>query len=158
MSWMWIAILIPVAWLFENVMHEASHLLTAAFKGCKPLGLYPFFHWTHYGPAGEVEYRWWRPWELWKKPWSDARWFFARCRYQPPAFFWPPHSLVCIAPFIWGMALFTGTMAATAALGFRMLYLLPFAAVGLIDALWWVWGYFWGSPFCDGKRWRNGYA
>jgi hypothetical protein len=153
MNWIWLAVLVSVAWLFENVAHEASHLLTAAFKGCKPLGLYPFFHWTHYSPTGEVEYRWWRPWELWKKPWSDARWFFARCRYVAPTAAWPPHTIIHIAPFIWGTSLFVGAGVASI---FNPIIALPFAGVGLLDALWWVRGYFWGSPFCDGKRWKNG--
>ena len=153
MTWVWLAIIVPIAWLFENVMHEASHLICAAFKGCKPLGLYPLAHWAHVGANGEVEYRWWRPWELWKKPWPDARWYFARCQYLAPVRAWPPHTIIHISPFVWGMSLATGAGLASA---FFSIYFLPLAAVGLIDALLWVRGYFWGSASCDGKRWKNG--
>jgi hypothetical protein len=157
MTWICIVILIPIAWLFENVMHEASHLFFARLKGLKAWALYPFPHWMN--PDVEVNgvsvYRVWRPWELWKKPWPNAWWFFARCTYDAPAKPAGPHDIIPIAPFIWGTSLFVG---ATISVLFGCLYAMPLAIVGLVDALWFWRGYFWGRPTCDGKRWRSGDA
>jgi len=158
MKCFWFPILIIVAWLFENVLHEASHLLCATLKGLKARALYPLPHWVSYEDAedGLFGYRLWRPWELWKKPWDNAKWFFARCVYDAPEKPWSRHAAIHIAPFVWGITLFISTMIGSTMVGFRTLYLLPFALVGLIDALWWVRGYFYGSEGCDGQRWKNG--
>ena len=158
MSWILIVVLILVAWLVENVMHEVSHLFMAKIKGCVPLGLYPFPHWISYEDMedGRWGYRWWRPWELWRKPWPGAKWYFARSLWKQPVKAWPPHTIIFISPVIWGLTLLVSTMVGSAVVRFHTLYLLPFAVVGLIDTLWWIRGYFWGSTDCDGKRWKNG--
>ena len=126
----WIIALICIipAWAIQNALHEASHLFFAWWcQGRKPLGFWPYPH-LH-----------------------DGRFYFARCRWgrqMHPGLEYP----IYIAPFIMAAI----WMFCTAILGL-LLHPLFFAGTltALVDALWFWRGYFWGTEFSDGKRYKK---
>ena len=130
MEWSWlILLLIPIAWIVQNTIHEASHLLVGWWReGRKPIALIPYPH----------KY--------------NGLFYFARytCSAGSKK---DPEDLTDIAPF-WAGFIWLDLQAC-------LMYLtdsfwpLPFAVAGLIDALFFWWGYFWGSSSCDGKRYRH---
>ena len=130
MDW-WILALVPVAWLVQNCLHELSHLVTAwVVYGRKPLGFFPYPH-KHNG-----------------------KFYFARCRYEQGPETLAPQCEIHIAPLTWGAAWFAVNLALVL---MGLLWALPFAVCGLVDALWFVRGYFWSkNPWNDGQRWRYG--
>lgn len=138
-SW-WVLLCVPVAWLVQNCLHELSHLLVGLFQGLKPSGYYPYPH-KH-----------------------EGRFYFSRYSFDYSSLkpyqldgFIRPHNPRHIAPFFAGMlwsGVFVGLMFLVP-VTYRI-FLLPFAVFGLIDALWFWRGFFWGGEFCDGKRWRYG--
>jgi len=132
MFWnIWVLILIPVAWFLQNCIHEGSHILFGWLdEGIKPLGFYPYPH-IH-----------------------DGQFYFARYTYIAFPIPDEPHLIRHIAPIITnvGMLLFGAfTLFLT-----KSIWILPFMVCALMDALWWIYGYIWGSEKKDGKRWRNG--
>lgn len=125
----------PVAWFFQLVVHEASHLVVGWWdEGRRPTGFWPYPH-RH-----------------------DGRWFFARCSMGPAVpGRWDPtwrHLSRHIAPMYWGLVL----AALAGAVTLTTWWALPWVVCGLGDVVWWWRGYFWGSPRSDGKRWRYGDA
>jgi len=139
MTWnWWVLVVVPVAWFLQNCLHELSHLVVGWLsEGRKPLGFWPYPH-KH-----------------------EGRFYFARFSSGPPSdlnFDWrKKHRLVFIAPFLVGAVWVASSLVAFLMLSpHHRVFALPTAATGLVDALWFWRGYFWGSDRCDGKRWRNG--
>jgi hypothetical protein len=128
---MWWLMFIP-AWLFQNVVHEGSHLLAAWFSGRKPLGLYPYPHF------------------------HQGRFYFARCTWKHGIPL-EPRNAVMVAP-LYGFMAVELVVAALLLLvpADACLWLLPFSICALVDALWWVRGLLWGSPHSDAQRWLHG--
>lgn len=132
MEWTWwMLVLILPAWFVQNCIHEGSHLLTGwLVNGLKPGGFYPYPHF------------------------SDGKFYFARCilwgfpkTFQYKAYLIAPMYAALIWAAIWAIV-FLLTWS---------LWCLPMIATGLVDALWWWRGYFFGRPSCDGKLWRYGF-
>lgn len=118
------------SWLAQNASHELSHLWVAWRQGWKPLEFRPYPVKRH------------------------GRWFFAYCRWQSDGT--EPPALLHIAPFINGMIL--GVLYLTIALllmphGRWYLFFIP-STMAFFDAGFFWWGYFCGSNFCDGKKFR----
>ena len=129
----WALILLPVAWLLQNTIHEASHLFSAwFFFDRKGEGLWPYPH----------KY--------------NGRFYFARCAWGGGPFAAMPGNVVWAAP-LWGssMVLIVAVSLLWAVPGGRWVFV-PFIACSLFDIGFWVRGYFWGSRQCDGKRWKLG--
>jgi hypothetical protein len=61
-----------------------------------------------------------------------------------------------IAPFYAGLIWVTAWLFAAVLVPERLWpYCMPFALCGLVDALFFWWGYYWGSPQSDGQRYRH---
>jgi hypothetical protein len=127
------------AWFLENAIHEGSHLLMAYNK------------------------RGWPPVEY--KPYPckvDGRWYFAYCRYDntKETAKKGEASEIHIAPFYAGLAwacLWLTPVAILAGTGnwqWWSWYFLAPIVTGVVDALFFWWGYFWGSKFTDGKKYK----
>ena len=132
-SW-WVLALIPVAWFFQNCVHEFSHLAVAyATQGRRPTGFYPFYH-KH-----------------------EGIWYFAR--YSSGVQRWGGLSLAptLIAPFFGGIAVTTTALILKIHVvqPEHMIFLVPFSLAGFIDSLWFIRGVFWGSIRTDGKRFKK---
>jgi len=129
-SW-YVFLTIPVAWFMQNLMHELSHLLVGwIVEGRKPLGVYPYPH----------RYR--------------SRFYFSRYISGEASEFASPKPRH-IAPFFAGLFWFF--------LMSLVVYLVPtewkiffiiFPLVGLIDAGFFWYTYFCGSPESDGQRFK----
>jgi hypothetical protein len=128
--WWWL-VFIPLAWIWQNGVHELSHLWMAWYKkGRKPIGWYPYPH-IHNG-----------------------KFFFARSASGPAT---KPGStrMVYIAPFLFGIVL-TWIYAAVMVLAWPNLWFL-FGLMSLfafIDSMFFWWTFFLGSPMSDGKMFR----
>jgi hypothetical protein len=134
MDWNWWAFaVVPVAWFLQNCVHELSHLLVGwIWEGRKPLGFWPYPH-KH-----------------------NRKWYFARCLSGAPTKTGRSPKPRYIAPFYAGLlwsAFWTFILLLVASPNWRI-FLVPAVATGLVDAGWWWRGFFWGKPYCDGKRWR----
>jgi hypothetical protein len=134
MDWNWWALAaVPVAWFLQNCLHELSHLLVGwVWNGRKPLGFYPYPH-KH-----------------------EGQFYFARCTWGATTKPERSPRPALIAPFFAGVfwaSLAAGILLFVASPSWRI-FVLPFGVTGLVDAAWWWRGYFWGGPYCDGKRWR----
>lgn len=142
MTWnWWVLAVVPVAWFVQNCVHELSHLIVGLFQGLKPTGFYPYPH-KHNG-----------------------KWFFARYTFEYPDNLTPIqinkltriHNPRYISPFYAGLiwcGLFVGIILLVPS-SWRIFFV-PFVACGLVDALWFWRGYFWGREGNDGQRWRYG--
>jgi len=130
---MWFFYMLPIAWLFQNTVHEVSHLFFALRRHNRtPLGLWPYPH----------RY--------------NGRFYFARCAWDGGPIE-GKRDIVWVAPLV-GAAL-VGVLAALAVLAQPQSVAngaLAFTVCAMIDAIWWFRGYLWGSRSSDGKRWRYG--
>ena len=127
MTYLWLALALPVAWFVQNCVHESSHLLFGWLEeGRKPLEFKP---WPHM---------------------YEGRFHFARClmgeatkeggscmRHAAPILVNIPYTLLMLA-----LTLLHFVFAV-------------FVLCAWVDSLFWVYGYFWGSEFSDGKRFRK---
>jgi hypothetical protein len=159
MTWNWwvLALLVP-CWVAQNTIHELSHLVSAwLFEKLRPRGLWPLWHWVNGDDPDQ--WRLWRPWELWKRPWPNAYFFFARFVSDPPKTPRPARHTTFIAPVYAATAIVTACtlLAVLGPLPARVFFLVP-GVCALVDAANWWRGYFWGKPTCDGQRWRHGDA
>lgn len=133
---MWFFYMLPLAWLLQNVVHEASHLLFACgFHNRKPLGLWPYPH----KYAGKFYFA--------RSSWSGAP---EKGKYDP----------------LWLSPLLGTVVVAMSAGIVMLAYLgcpdvkygaSAFIMCAFVDTLWWVEGFLWGAPHRDGKRWRYGH-
>lgn len=117
-------------WLWQNCVHELSHLLAIwHYHGKRPRGFYPYPH-KHGG-----------------------RFYFARFRCDPYRV--PGHPLVYAAPLL-GAAIQLGLAVVFISLFFREYtwHSLVVMLVPVVDAMWWCRGYFWGTEKSDGKRYK----
>lgn len=122
------------AWFWQNAVHELSHLIAAwRYHRAKPLGFYPYPH----------KYK--------------GRFYFARYECEP--FPLPGHPWVHAAPVV-------GALVQYLVVAWALLFL-EFCEVGdlwwywavltlcpIVDMLWWVRSYYWGSPESDGWRFK----
>lgn len=136
MTWnWWVLLVLPFAWFVQNCLHEGSHALAGwAQEGIKTVGFYP---WPHM---------------------YQGHFYFARYLYEAPKAPEPPHRFRFIAPLVTALTL----MATLVVLMFTVvplqhrIWLVPSAACGLGDALWWLESYLWGNPQRDGQLWKHG--
>jgi len=130
-SWWFLAIL-PGAWFLQNCLHELSHLIYALFyEGHKPIGFWPYPH-THNG-----------------------RFYFARYKIHTDGK--PADRLRHIVPFWQGVfCVISLFIMSTLVKEENRIFILPFIITNFVDALFFWWGYFWGSDYSDGKRFRHG--
>lgn len=151
-SW-WVFLCIPVAWLMENLVHECSHLLAAKITvKAKLVYMWVLPRWINIDT--EESKRWW-PWHFWKKPWpGKTRFVFARVVWKKQSdspcprviHFSPNYGAALI--FIVASLLFIFSPPE-----YRVC-ILPWMICPLVDVGTWWRGFFWGSEFSDGKRWR----
>lgn len=128
--WWWL-IFVPLVWVWQNGMHELSHLLTAwVKKGRKPTSWYPYPH-IH-----------------------DGKFVFARSTSGPAT---KPGSSrqIYIAPFLFGIVE-SWVYVAVLVLAWPKLWFLfgLMTLFAFIDSMFFWWTYFWGSPTSDGKMYR----
>lgn len=132
-EWNWWALItiFSAAWV-QLVIHETSHIVVGWFRnGHKPTKMIP--------------------WPSFK----DGRFCFARFEYivGPKK---DPASAMLIAPMWAGLGwCLINTLLTIWAPAHVRIVILPFAVSGLVDCLWFWRGYFWGTEFCDGKRWKQ---
>lgn len=130
-EWTWWALaLTPVVWILQNILHEGSHLWMAMeHYGLMPKALIPYPH-KHGG-----------------------KWHFSRCTFEEPE---GPIPVVDIAPLVMSVVygLAVAAIMIFMASPFQRSFFLVIVAAPVVDALFWVRGYFWGSPSCDGKAFR----
>lgn len=129
-SWLFFASLLA-AWFIQNCLHELSHLIFAwLFEGLKPKGFWPYPHFY------------------------KGRFFFARYKTRKIE---TVNKGRHIAPF-WSGLVFVWAFSVVVffADNETKIYYLAFVITNTIDALFFWWGYIWGSEFSDGKRFRHG--
>lgn len=129
--------LLPVAWFFQNFIHEGSHLLFAwLIHKRRPIGLWPYPH-------------------MYK-----GKFYFARCAWAGgpiPG----KYSMVWSAPMI-GAGLVNALACIDIMLGACIKSetlvqgALAFVVCAVADLLWWQLGAIWGSRSCGAKRWELG--
>ncbi len=134
MTWIILGVLTLVAWFLQNVIHEGSHALTVKFA---LMGKVTSF-----------------------KPWPNKhndKWKFASMGWDKTkpiepismdAFYTAPVSFA----IVWIGVLGIITMI------IPTIWMIPFILAPIVDILFWIRGYFWGSNLCDGKQykyWRN---
>jgi hypothetical protein len=87
----------------------------------------------------------------------NKRFFFARCEWKQPFAKWKPNEIVWLAPVISALIIISiaGTFSITTSNKY-IAYTLCFLIAGVIDLSWWISGYFFGTPYCDGKKWKYG--
>lgn len=135
-----------VAWFWQNLFHEWSHLATGwIWEGRKPIRMIPWPHkwqgrwyWARYegGPAtranaAQQEYR----------------------RHSAPLR-WAVVQMWCVGAGILGW-LGAGWLVSWE-MGLEMSwYSVPFFVCPLVDAAVWIWGYVMRRPGTDGDRWRQ---
>lgn len=133
-----ILLLIPVAWLLQNFLHELSHYVVAAFcMDAELKTLMPLPH-THRGRFyfARVQYTYEKDTEMAFDPsWIDIAPLFAALI-----------TLVFLTTLLLGQYFFTG---------FLNLYYTPFMLCALIDFLFFWWTYLFGSPRSDGYKWKH---
>ena len=127
MTYLWLALALPVVWFVQNCVHESSHLLFGwLIEGRKPLEFKP---WPHR---------------------FEGRFYFARCVmgeatkdgwvvYRHAA----PPTVNSIYMCLMGLCILIHAVFGV------------FAFCALIDTLFWFYGYLWGSELSDGKRFRK---
>lgn len=133
--WPWLIGVTLVSWLVQNALHEGSHVLMGyLIEGRKPEVFRPFPGYLHgrfvfaYYQMGRAE-----------KTGSAA----------------PRHLAPFVAGILWALTWAgLGGAQIAAERPWGVLLFVP-AVCGLIDALFWGWGYLWGSKDCDGKRYRE---
>lgn len=126
---------VVVFWIIQNCVHEGSHILAAlSEEGRKPKGFWPF-------PGIR-----------------DGRWYFAYCSYgekrwstgEPWAIHSAPmRSAVCV----FSISAVLTYMIHSSGYGRWWIGLIP-SGMSAIDFLFFWYGYFWGSKYTDGKKYR----
>ncbi len=134
MIWSWWALLaLPVAWFIQNCLHELSHFVFAwRVEGLKPLGFWPYPHFY------------------------DDRFWFARYKVDGGGEK-REHRWRNITPF-WSGFFYTVSFSIMLVLAKEenRIFILPFIIANVVDALFFWWGYIWGSELSDGKRFKRG--
>jgi hypothetical protein len=128
-------LVLVAAWLWQNIVHEASHLIAIwKYEGKKPRGLYPYLHW------------------------HKGRLYASRCAHEPYKL--PGDSRVHSAPLV-GASIQTLVLLSVV---FPLLWILDVSeaeakwyclvllACPFADVLWWYRGLAWGTRDSDGKR------
>ena len=146
--------LVPVAWIMQNAVHECSHLLTAKITiRAKLIYMWLLPRWMN-TETGENK-RWW-PWSFWKKPWlNKTRFIFARVSWESEKD--PPHpKMIHFAPNFGSAIIFLLSLLIFLLLPtpYRV-FTLPWVVCPLVDLGNGWRGYFWGNKYSDGQRWRN---
>jgi len=135
--------------VYQNFMHELSHVIVAKIHNkCKAI-IIPLWHWVNVND--EDEYRIWRPWELFKKPYRKSRWLFARCIFESdkPLVF---ESLFYIAPLISATCLLS--LVYIPCYIYAHNYFAVLLIVAAVDVLNWVFTYLFGTKYSDGTKYR----
>jgi hypothetical protein len=147
--WVWVGLWL-VAWLWQNMSHELSHLWTGwHWEGRKPVKFIPVMHfhqkrwyWSRYesGPATKAdavqhEYR---------RHSAPLRWAHTQVLYLGG----------CMAGAGVVMPWMRHTETGEILLAF-IVYSVPFVVCPLVDAGVWLWGYWARRPGTDGDRWRQ---
>lgn len=127
-----IYIILPVAWLWQNFIHELSHgIALYHYHKKRVLGLHPYPH-KH-----------------------EGIFYFARVCVEP--YILPGHPMVHAAP-LWGaLVQVIGVLLIGAPLLIlfeHYWHLVLLFAIPCVDVLWWVRSCRWGRPESDGKRYR----
>ena len=131
-SW-WVLAFVPGVWLLQNIYHEGSHLLSVWIHyRLKPLAFWPFPH-KH-----------------------EGRWYLARYVHEQSV---TPTPEVYIAPLLFNLFYTAGIIIGAAIilsikLADPTIFLIPFILAPIIDILFWIYGYLWGSPLTDGKKYK----
>lgn len=129
MTYLWLLLIIPIAWFVQNCIHEGSHLL---------------FGWLEEGR---------KPLEF--KPWPhrfEGRFYFARYAMGEAT----KDGLTCIcirhaAPVLVNSIYITLMSVLTV---LHMVFAI-FVLCTLVDLAFWVYGFYWGSELSDGQRFRD---
>lgn len=139
---------------------EWSAIIITAIFGCCPLvpynlvnlsheGAHWFFAKVFYGIDGRIKPYW--HYDREEKKWKSPRYFADEP--LPVA----PGAIHRIAPIIFDtlwLLIIGGVWGSVGKVGKIQLGIL---ACGFVFDFLWFWrGYFWGTPHCDGKRWRYG--
>jgi hypothetical protein len=147
-----ILLLIP-AIIWQNTMHELSHVIVAKLKhNCILRRFIPLWHWADLDDYHN-SYHIWRPWELWKKPYKNSKWLFASNTFS---FALDDHNRFGILFYI---------IPLLSAMTFSLLYIIltlhvhSFFVVliitAIVDQITWVYGYCCGSEQSDGQQLRK---
>jgi hypothetical protein len=126
-------------------MHEVSHACFAYRDGAFDIKVYPFMHW--YDQTHNI---WWPIWAV--PPKEHRKFYFARMSYrgrEPVG----KHNDQDIAPIYMDCITINFAIVITA---FDPLAGIIIMVCAALDSLWWIRGFFWGSPTSDGKRFRYG--
>ena len=129
-------VVLVVAWLWQNAVHELSHLIAAwKYHRCKPLGLYPYPH-------------------IYK-----GRFYFARYKCEP--FKLPGHPGIHMAP-LYGTVVQCFLVSCVALFLEVFLeieglegYTVAVVLCPVVDSLWWLGGFYRGSSISDGQRFKR---
>lgn len=135
MNWYLFIGLALVAWLWQNITHELSHLWSGwLWEGRRPKKL---IFWPHV---------------------FEGRFYWSRYESDVPMKNGSPrhrHS----APLRWASVQFAVATAIYCMMAYRGLegvaYMAPFTLAPLVDALVWMWGYLTERKDTDGARWKS---
>jgi len=119
----------------QLVMHEGAHLLAAWLdQGLKPIGFYPYPHWY------------------------KGKFYFARYKVEDPVEPEEKYNTRHLAPVPLAIihSVILAGLLGTFWCWWGATIIVPFLIMAQGDIAWWIRGYFWGTPTCDGKRWRYG--
>jgi hypothetical protein len=141
MEWLqyWpIAVALLGGWLWQNCVHELSHLIAVwYYEEKRPTGFYPYPH-THKG-----------------------KFYFARFRCEP--FELPGHPLVHAAPLLGGgyqllfvqIASIPMVLLGPESFVPMLLYMrIALSVIPLVDIAWWFRSYRWGREGSDGQLFK----
>ena len=132
------AVALLVGWVWQNCVHELSHLIAVwRYEKKRPTGFYPYPH-THNG-----------------------KFYFARFRCEPYAS--PGHHMIHAAPVLGGsiqllcvqVVSVLGVFLGPESFLEMLLYLrIILSVIPLVDIAWWWRSYRWGREGSDGQRFR----
>jgi len=145
MNWYVWATLWLVAWLWQNMMHELSHLWNGwRWEGRHPRKFIPWAHW-HLG------YWYWSRYEC-GPPMKNGS---ARHRHTAPIR-WASVQIFVVSSVMSGflLAAWRWEWPQGSTLAF---YFVPFLACPIVDGCVWLWGMLARRPGTDGDRWRQIY-
>jgi hypothetical protein len=150
-NWLaWAAVWL-LAWFWQNVVHELSHLVTGwTLEGRRPLKLVPVPH--------RYQGRWyWARYESGPATRADAD-LYEHHRHSAP-FEWASYqagiSLVVFGALAISSGLGVFGVEVESDLRRPMVWLVPFIVCSLVDMAVWVFGYVRKRPGTDGYRWRQ---
>lgn len=134
MFW-WPLICLPIAWFLQNIIHESSHLFAGwLFEGRKAIKLIPYPHYY------------------------NDRFYFARYEAgEATNYLWPGEAARHVSP-TWAAAIwiFLVGFIFVKFLPISWVYIIwPFLITAAVDIGFWWYGYFFGSEYSDGKRYRK---